>query len=81
MKFGRITIDPNVMQGKPCVRDMRITVGLVVNLLANRMTPAEIIAEYPDLEEEDIHECLQYAACLAEDRVVPFDEPADAISR
>ncbi|MCX5758744.1 MAG: DUF433 domain-containing protein [Candidatus Hydrogenedentes bacterium] len=63
MSFTRITIDPNVMQGKACVRGMRITVGLIVNLVANRMPIEEIIRNYPDLDAEDIHECLQYAAC------------------
>jgi uncharacterized protein (DUF433 family) len=50
------------MQGKPCIRGMRITVGLVLNLLANGMGEAEIIREYPDLEPEDIRQCLLYAA-------------------
>ena len=62
MSFARITVDPNVMQGTPCVRGMRITVGLVVNLVANRMPLEEILKNYPDLEAEDIQECLQYAA-------------------
>jgi len=60
------------MQGKPCVRGMRITVALVVNLVANEMTTDNILRNYPDLEEEDIHQCLDYAAWLAEDRFIPF---------
>ena len=78
---GRITIDPKIMQGKPCVRGMRITVALVVNLVANGMTTQEILRNYPDLEEEDIRECLRYAAQLVEDRVMPYEEPRLAVPR
>lgn len=78
MTWGRISVDPRVMQGKPCVRGMRITVGLAVNLVANGMTAQEIIEEYPDLQEEDIRQCLRYAACLAEERIMPFDGEARA---
>lgn len=67
MYWSRITADPTIMQGRPCIRGMRITVNLVMNLVANGMTPAEIIREYPDLESEDITECLQYAACLTDE--------------
>ena len=73
MGVERITVDPHVMQGKACVRGMRITVSLVVNLVANGMSNAAIIEEYPDLVEEDIRECLRYAACLAEERVLPIE--------
>jgi uncharacterized protein (DUF433 family) len=81
MTLDRITIDPQVMQGKPCVRGMRITVGLVVNLLANGMTTPDILRNYPDLEEEDIRQCLGYAASLAEDRVAIYRESDVAVSR
>lgn len=54
MQLDRITIDPKVMQGRPCIRGMRTTVGLVLNLLANRMDRREILQEYAVLEEEDI---------------------------
>jgi len=62
--FGldRITSDPNVMGGKACVRGMRISVSLVVNLVANGMSFEEILDEYPDLEPEDIRQALRYAA-------------------
>ena len=79
MSWKRITVDPAVMQGRPCIRNMRITVNLVVNLVANGMTPSEIIDEYPDLEPEDIVECLQYAACLTDERVALFEGGAGAI--
>ena len=51
---------------------MRITVALVVNLVANRMTIAEILREYPDLEPEDIEQALQYAAVLADEELAPL---------
>ena len=63
-EFDRITIDPAVMAGKPCIRGMRITVGLVLGLLADHMTIAEIIEAYPYLESEDVDQCLRYAAAL-----------------
>jgi len=77
--LDRITIDPRIMQGKPCVRGMRITVGLVVNLIANGMSEAEIFRNYPDLEKEDLRQCLRYAARLAEERVMPYEERTHAI--
>jgi uncharacterized protein (DUF433 family) len=55
------------MNGKACIRGMRITVAIVLNLLANGMTKAEIVEDYPYLEEADIDQCLNYAAYLAED--------------
>ncbi len=77
LKFDRITFNPNLMGGKACVRGMRITVSLVVNLVANGMTAEEIIEAYPYLEPEDIRQSLQYAAWLAEEAVHPLElEPA-----
>jgi uncharacterized protein (DUF433 family) len=57
--FERITFDPGVMGGRACIRVMRITVALVVNLVANGMSTEEIIREYPDLEREDVRQSLQ----------------------
>ncbi|MFQ5342493.1 MAG: DUF433 domain-containing protein [Anaerolineae bacterium] len=65
--FDRITSDPNILGGKACIRGMRISVSLIVNLVANGMTIEEIIDEYPDLEPEDIQQALRYAAWVAED--------------
>jgi len=67
--LDRITFDPQTMGGKACIRGMRITVSLILNLVANGMTVEEIIREYPDLEPEDIEQALRYAAWLAEERV------------
>lgn len=58
----RITLDPGKRGGKPCVREMRITVYDVLGWLAAGMTPQEILADYPELEAEDIHACLTFAA-------------------
>ena len=80
MNWKRITVDTDVMQGKPCVRHMRIAVSLVVNLVANGMTVPQILKEYPDLEAQDIQECLQYAACLTDERVSPLEEWTGAVS-
>jgi len=57
----RITIDPAVMSGKPCIRGLRVTVANVLRQLANHRTPAEILAAYPYLEAEDIDTCLAYS--------------------
>ncbi len=63
--FERITFDPQIMGGRACIRGMRITVSLVLSLIANDMTTEEILREYPDLEAEDIKACLHYAVLLS----------------
>jgi uncharacterized protein (DUF433 family) len=68
-QLNRITFDPLVMGGRACIRGMRVTVSLVLNLIANGMTTAEIMAAYPYLEAEDIQQALQYGAWLAEEQV------------
>ena len=75
--FERITFDSNIMGGRACIRGMRITVSLVVNLIASGMSVAEILQAYPYLEAEDINECLRYAAWLTEEAVYPT-EPVSA---
>jgi len=69
LTIDRITSDPQIMNGKACIRGMRITVSLVLNLIANGINKAEILKEYPTLEPEDIDQCLQYAAYLAEEEL------------
>ena len=61
LDFDRITTNPDILGGKACIRGMRISVSSIVNLVANGMTPAEIMDEYPDLEPEDIRQALQYS--------------------
>ena len=70
--FDRITIDPSVMGGKACIRGVRVTVGLVVGLLAAGRSRSEILEAYPYLEREDIDQCLAYAAWRLEEREVPL---------
>ncbi len=60
--LDRITWNPAVMGGKPCIRGIRMTVGTIIGLLAAGRTTAEVLAAYPFLEEEDIRQSLQYAA-------------------
>ncbi len=74
--FDRITFDPKIMGGRACIRGMRITVSLVVNLVANGMSAEEIIREYPDLGPEDIRQSLQYASALANEEIGFFKSPA-----
>ncbi len=68
----RITFNPQIMGGRACLRGMRITVSLVLSLIANGLTPMEILEEYPDLEPEDIKASLLYAAFLANEEVRSF---------
>jgi len=65
----RISFNPKVMGGRACIRDTRVTVSLVLNLVANGMSSEKIVEAYPYLEPEDITEALQYASWLAEESV------------
>ncbi len=64
--LDRITFDPNIMGGRACIRGMRVTVSLIVNLVANGMTTDQIVEAYPYLEGDDIDQALHYAAWLTE---------------
>ncbi len=68
----RITHDPNVMGGKPCIRGLRVTVGTIVGLVAAGRTSEEILRLYPYLTAEDIREALTYAAWRVEEREMPL---------
>lgn len=72
--FDRITIDPEKMNGQPCIRNMRITVRRVIEALAVYPNWEDMLREYPELEDEDVRQALAYAAANLEDRVV--DLPA-----
>jgi Uncharacterized conserved protein, COG2442 len=72
MMYDRITFDPQLMGGRACIRGMRIPVSLVVKLVANGMTVEQILREYPDLEAEDVHQALQYAADLVDEELHPL---------
>ena len=67
--FDRITFDPNILGGKACIGGMRISVSLVINLVANGMSVQEIIDEYPDLQPEDVEQSLRYAAWAVDDTI------------
>ncbi|MDP2977066.1 MAG: DUF433 domain-containing protein, partial [Anaerolineales bacterium] len=73
---NRITFDPNIMGGRACIRGMRVTVSLIVNLVANGMTTDEIVKDYPYLEPEDIQQALRYAAWLTEENVYALEPTA-----
>ncbi|MEM4365841.1 MAG: DUF433 domain-containing protein [Candidatus Nitrosocaldus sp.] len=66
--LDRITIDPEVMNGQACIRDTRITVSLILRLLAQGKSTKDILEYYPELEEEDIKQALDYAAYLASEQ-------------
>jgi uncharacterized protein (DUF433 family) len=68
----RITFDPKIMGGKPCIRGMRVTVGAIVGLVAAGHTTTEILNAYPYLEKADIREALTYAAWRVEEIELPL---------
>lgn len=72
MQFTRITIDPGRMGGVPCIRDLRIPVATVVDMIAEGMEVAEILRDYPDLESHDVREALQFAAEAVREREIPL---------
>jgi uncharacterized protein (DUF433 family) len=74
-RLTRITLDPEVMGGKPCIRGMRMTVGAVVGLVASGHSTEEILKLYPYLEEGDIREALAYAAWRVQEIEVPVTHP------
>jgi len=71
MAFQRITINPQQMNGLPCLRGLRIPVATVVDMVAAGLSEDEILQAYPDLEREDIREALRYAAEAVRERVLP----------
>lgn len=72
MQFERITVEPDKMGGVACIRGLRIPVATVVGMVAEGMTVAEILSDYPDLEADDVREALQYAAEAVRDRELPL---------
>lgn len=70
MQFDRITINPARMNGQPCIRNLRLTVRRVVNLLALYPNRDDVLREYPELEPEDLQPALWYAATALDDRVI-----------
>ena len=74
-KLTRITFDPQVMGGKPCIRGMRVTVGTIVGLRASGHSMPDVLDAYPYLEEEDLREALAYAAWRVEEAEAPLSRP------
>jgi len=74
-QLTRITRDPEVMGGKPCIRGLRVTVGTIVGLVASGYSAADILKLYPYLEQEDIREALAYAAWRVEEIELPLMRP------
>ncbi len=74
--LDRISIDPNVCFGKPCIKGTRIWVSLILDFLASGETEAQILAAYPQLQPEDIRAALAYAAEVARERIVPVPSAA-----
>jgi uncharacterized protein (DUF433 family) len=74
-ELGRITFDPNVMGGEPCIRGMRVTAGTIVGLIAVGATTEEILANYPYLEAADIPAALSYAGWRSEEIDVSLPRP------
>jgi uncharacterized protein (DUF433 family) len=72
MTLKRITVDPEICGGKPCIRGLRFPVSRLLGLLAAGETPESILESYPYLEREEIQEALQYAAMLADEQVIEF---------
>ena len=73
MRFERITHNPAMMGGKPCIRGMRVTVGMIVGQIGAGVTIDELLEAYPYIEREDVLEALSYAAWLAEEREIELD--------
>ena len=76
MTFPRITRDPAVMQGKACIRGMRVTVGMILGNLGEGASVERLLELYPYLERADVMEALRYAAWLASDRVIDIETAA-----
>lgn len=69
--FDRITFDPRIMGGRACIRGMRIPVSVIVGQIAGGASPEQIVADYPDLDREDVRQALAYAAWLTREEVIP----------
>ena len=69
--FDRITVNPEIVNGQPCIRGMRLTVRRVVEAVALYPDRAELKAEYPELEDEDIRQALEFAALSVADEILP----------
>jgi uncharacterized protein (DUF433 family) len=76
--LDRITIDPRICGGKPCIRGTRIWVSLILDFLADGMTEAQLLVEYPQLVHEDVLAAIAYGAEAARERIIPV--PIDRVA-
>jgi len=74
--FDRITSDPKILNGQPCIRGMRLTVRRVLEAIATYSDRDELRSEYPELDDEDLRQALTYAAANLDDKVVELRQPA-----
>jgi uncharacterized protein (DUF433 family) len=72
VNLSRITYDPARLNGEPCIRNLRLTVRRVLEVLATYPDRAELRREYPELEDEDIRQALAFAAASLDDKIIPF---------
>lgn len=80
MKLNRITSEPNRMNGQPCIRNLRITVRRVIELLATYPDKYELFQEFPELEDEDIQQALIYASTYLDDRIVELPSSYETVA-
>jgi uncharacterized protein (DUF433 family) len=80
MKLDRITSNPNKMNGQPCIRDLRLTVRRVVDLLATYPNREELFQEFPELEEADIQQALIFASSYLEDRIIELPQNYETVA-
>ena len=72
MMFDRIAVDPNICQGQPTIRGTRITVAVILWMIASGMTAQEIVQDYPELTEDDVRQSAAYGAWLASEQTRPY---------
>ncbi len=75
--LSRISIDPNICFGKPCIKGHRIWVSLILDFLASGMTTSEVLSQYPGLEEADIYACIAYGAEMSRERYIEIPQVAE----
>lgn len=71
--FDRITIDPEICLGTPCIRRLRMPVSSILKYLASGLSVEEILEDWPDLEKEDIYQALDYAAWISSEKTIPIE--------
>ncbi len=80
MKLDRITSNPNKMNGQPCIRNLRLTVRRVVDLLATYPNREELFQEFPELEEADIQQALIFASSYLDDRIIELPRTYETVA-